>query len=175
MSDITSWYSLLNGRNFRGILSSEWCVLFLHTVAHVNLIPLNSDLDSLTRDYQYASYREVTSFKDAILIMVLKGDKHLLTDVKALSPPLSPTMSDLDHLTISSLSIQDEGMVRFNIHTNDPHSVNFARVPEGVTLHLCVWEEVCAVPLYVSTRTYGQVLTSLRQLRPPTHPAHPPG
>ena len=116
MSNITMWYCLLNGRNFRGILSSERYVLFLPKITCVKLIPSNSDLDSLTRDYQYSSCREVGSFKDAILIMVLKGEKSLLTEVKGSSPPLSPTISDLDHLTISSLSVQDEGMVHFNIY-----------------------------------------------------------
>jgi len=84
------------------------------TVTCTNLIPSNSDLDSQTRDYDYRSYRDVGSFKDAILVMVLKGEKSLLAEVKAPFPPPSPTMTDLDHLTISSLSVQDDGMVHLN-------------------------------------------------------------
>ena len=130
MSDITKWYSLLNGHNFRGILSSEWYVLFPLTITRANLIPLNSDLDSLTRDYQYSSCREAASFKDAILIMVLKGERASLADVKVPSPPLSPTMSDLDHLTVSSLSMQDEGMIRFNIYQRFSHGELY-QIPWG--------------------------------------------
>jgi len=43
--------------------------------------------------------------------MVLKGKKEKLTEVKAPFPSASSAADDLDHLTISSLSTLDEGMV----------------------------------------------------------------
>ena len=103
------WYVLLNGRSFRGILCSPRCVLFYFVVSNI-LTNAHSDLDAQTRDFWYSSWRKVESFKDALLIMVLKGEKGLLTNIKASSPSTLSTVTDLDDLTISSLSMHDDSM-----------------------------------------------------------------
>ena len=74
-----------------------------------------SDFDSQTRDFQYSSWRKAESFEDALLIMVLKGEKNLLPEIKAPSPSASSVTTDLDHLSVSSLSVEDDGMFDLTI------------------------------------------------------------
>lgn len=61
-----------------------------------------------TRDFKFSSWRKVDSFEDALLLMVLKGKRELLTEIKAQSPSISSVSTDLDHLTVSSLSILND-------------------------------------------------------------------
>ena len=57
--------------------------------------------------------------------MVLKGEKALLPEVMTLSPSMSATTSDLDHLSVSDLRITVEGMFEFNSMTL-PHTYKVA-------------------------------------------------
>ena len=47
--------------------------------------------------------------------MVLKGEKNLLPEIKAPSPSVSSVTTDLDHLSVSSLSVEDDGMFYLTI------------------------------------------------------------
>ena len=77
--------------------------------------PACSDFDSQTRDFQYSSWRKAESLEDALLIMVLKGEKNLLPEIKAPSPSVLSVTTDLDHLSVSSLSVEDDGMFYLTI------------------------------------------------------------
>ncbi|KAF9789734.1 hypothetical protein BJ322DRAFT_1105594 [Thelephora terrestris] len=90
MSDVSVWFIMLNGLSFRGILIS------------------NSDLDGQTRNFRYRSWRKGGSFKEALMIMALQGEKQHLTAIKASPPPASPASTSFEHLSISSLSLQDD-------------------------------------------------------------------
>lgn len=108
MNQVHPFYALLNGRTFRGILHSARYVLFYFVVINV-LIQTYSDFDAQTRDFGYPSWRRAESFEDALLIMVLKGDKKQATAIRARSPSISSVATDLDHLTVSSVSSQNDG------------------------------------------------------------------
>lgn len=108
MSSVDSWFVLLNGRNFRGIIQVERSVppLF-HRRPLTNLTP--SDLDAQTRDFRYSSWRKAESFEDALLIMVLKGEKSLLAEIKAVSPSTLSVTTSIDQLSLSSSLMDDKG------------------------------------------------------------------
>ncbi|KAF9778471.1 hypothetical protein BJ322DRAFT_1114295 [Thelephora terrestris] len=94
MSDVTLWFAILNGRSFRGLSFSA------------DLIDLQ------TQDHLYPSWRKTDTFEDVLLVMALKGEKSMLPEIKAPSPLLSSVTTDLNHLTVSSLSILSEQELR---------------------------------------------------------------
>lgn len=123
MSNSSIWFPILNGRSFRGILHSATYVPFLpNSKSHTH--PKFSDFDSQTRDFQYVSWRKAESFGDALLIMVLKGEKAKLAQIKASSPSVL-SVADFDHLTVSSLSTLDEGTVGSSLAGNRLCSGNY--------------------------------------------------
>ena len=73
-----------------------------------------SDFDAQTRDANYLAWRKADSFEDALLIMALKGEKSLLPEIKnPLPDSMSSVTTDLDHLSISSLSASEDGTSDF--------------------------------------------------------------
>lgn len=117
MRDVSTWFSLLNGRSFRGIIFSTELVPSYFVACDV-LTNTHSVADAQTCDYQFSSWRKVASFEDALLVMALKGRKEDLPEIKASSPSMSSVTTDLDHLSVSSLSIFNDGMSDFNDELN---------------------------------------------------------
>lgn len=54
--------------------------------------------------------------------MIIKGERDVLHQVMAPTPPTSPLISDLEHLSVSSLSLQDDGEFCSTTSANDSHS-----------------------------------------------------
>ena len=89
---------------------------------HTNLTP--SDLNAQTRDFKYSSWCKVESFEDALLVMVLKGEKQLLTQIKVASPSMSSVTTDINQLSLSSSFMEDKGRCSPEVYSSNYDSRN---------------------------------------------------
>ena len=97
--------------------SSVFKVCYTSALQQLMYLPSSrSDFDSQARNFKFLSWWKGDTFKEALMLMVLKGEKNHLLEIKASSLPSSPVLTSFDHLSIFSLSLQDDPG-RFYLYT----------------------------------------------------------